>query len=235
VTVRTDDRLAEQFEAQRARLEAVAHQLLGSRGEAEDAVQEAWLRLSRSDSAPVANLVGWLTTTVARLCLDVLRARAARREELLDARVPEPVAGQQDRSDPEHEALLADAVGPALLVVLAALAPTERVVFVLHDVFAVRFDEIAPVVGRSVDATRQVASRARRKVRGASHEVRGARPVATMFTGQYRGTHLGLVNGKAGGLRRGARRWEDHRLRPGRRRRAGSSAEHPQARRVART
>lgn len=142
--------------------------MLGSLGEADDAVQEAWLRLSRSDTSGVDNLRGWLTTVVGRVCLDMLRTRASRREEPLLADRPEPIAGRADGSDPEHEAILADAVGLALLVVLDALAPAERLAFVLHDLFAVPFDEIAPIVGRSPAAARQLASRARRRVRAAA-------------------------------------------------------------------
>jgi len=151
------------FEANRARLHAVAFRMLGSVTEADDAVQETWLRLSRADTGEVANLGGWLTTVVARICLDMLRARAARREQGVDAGVPEPPAA----TDPEREALLADAVGLALLVVLDTLDPAERLAFVLHDLFGVAFDEIARVVGRSPAAARQLASRARRRVQGA--------------------------------------------------------------------
>jgi len=152
--------LAARFEADRPRLRAVAHRMLGSASEAEDAVQEAWLRLDRSDTSGVDNLSGWLTTVVARVCLDVLRSRRSRREEPL----PEEVVGGVD---PEREALLADSVSTALLVVLDTLTPAERLAFVLHDLFAVSFDEIAPVVGKSSAAARQLASRARRRVRGA--------------------------------------------------------------------
>jgi RNA polymerase sigma-70 factor (ECF subfamily) len=159
-----DDLLAQRFEADRAHLQAVARRLLGSDGDADDAVQEAWLRLHRTDVGGVDNLTGWLTTVVGRVCLDVLRSRAARREGPWSDR-PDAVA-LGEGSDPEREALLADAMGPALAVVLDALAPAERVAFVLHDVFAVPFDEIAPVVGRSPAATRQLASRARRRVQG---------------------------------------------------------------------
>ncbi|MBS0529856.1 MAG: sigma-70 family RNA polymerase sigma factor [Proteobacteria bacterium] len=155
--------LAEQFEANRNHLRAVAYRMLGSGSEAEDAVQEAWLRLSRADTAEVGNLGGWLTTVVARICLDALRARKTRREEPLGPHVPEPVVSQ-DNSD--HEAAMADSVGAALLVVLDTLAPAERLAFVLHDMFAMPFEDIAPVVGRSVVATRQLASRARRRVQG---------------------------------------------------------------------
>jgi len=165
-----DDRdwLAERFEEHRAHLLAVAYRMLGVPGEADDAVQEVWLRLGRADTSGVENLGGWLTTVVARVCLDMLRSRAARREEPLGVHVPEPIAGREDGLDPEHEALLAASIGPALLVVLETLAPAERVAFVLHDVFAVPFDEIAPIVGRSSAAARQLASRARRRVQGAA-------------------------------------------------------------------
>jgi RNA polymerase sigma-70 factor (ECF subfamily) len=160
------DWLAEQFEAKRSHLRAVAYRMLGSLSEADDAVQESWLRLSRSDTSGVENLGGWLTTVVARVCLDLLRSRNSRREEPLDAHVPEQNMSRDHTIDPEHEALLADSVGLALLVVLDTLAPAERLAFVLHDIFAVPFDEIAPIVGRSSTATRQLASRARRRVRG---------------------------------------------------------------------
>jgi RNA polymerase sigma-70 factor (ECF subfamily) len=161
-----DDLLAQQFEAHRAHLRAVAYRMLGSVSEADDAVQEAWLRLARSDTSGVANLGGWLTTVVARVCLDLLRTRQARREEALDAHQPEPIASHERGTDPEQEALMADAVGLALLVVLDTLNPAERLAFVLHDLFDVSFDEIAPIVGRSPTAARQLASRARRRVRG---------------------------------------------------------------------
>jgi RNA polymerase sigma factor (sigma-70 family) len=160
--------LAERFEENRLHLRAVAYRMLGSPSEADDAVQEAWLRLNRSDTDGVENLRGWLTTVVARVCLDMLRSRKSRREEPLDARVPEPIVSRADGTDPEHEALLADSVGLALLVVLETLAPAERVAFVLHDMFDLPFDEIAPIVGRSSTAARQLASRARRRVRGAA-------------------------------------------------------------------
>jgi RNA polymerase sigma factor (sigma-70 family) len=162
------DLLAERFEEHRAHLRAVAYRMLGSASEADDAVQEAWLRLSRSDSSGVENLGGWLTTIVARVCLTMLQSRRSRREELLGSHLPEPVASPEDGGDPEHEALLADSVGLALLVVLDTLAPAERLAFVLHDMFAVPFDEIAPIVGRSPAAARQLASRARRRVQGAA-------------------------------------------------------------------
>jgi RNA polymerase sigma-70 factor (ECF subfamily) len=155
------DMLAERFEAHRPRLRALAYQALGSTTEADDAVQEAWLRLSRSDSGAIENLGGWLTTVVARVCLNML---AARRDEPVGVVLPEPVASDADGSGPEHEALLADSIGPALLVILHTLAPAERLAFVLHDIFAVPFDEIAAVVGRSPAAARQLVSRARRRI-----------------------------------------------------------------------
>ena len=160
--------LAERFEAHRAHLRAVAYRMLGSPSEADDAVQEAWLRVSRAATGRVENLGGWLTTVVARVSLDMLRARGARREEPLDDHLPDPATVlPREGTDPEQEALLADAVGPALLVVLDTLTPAERLAFVLHDLFGVPFDEIAAILGRSVAAARQLASRARRRVRGA--------------------------------------------------------------------
>src|SRR5215217_6349942 len=158
--------LAERFEEQRTHLRGVAYRMLGSLGEADDAVQEAWLRLSRTDAQGIENLGGWLTTVVARICLNLLRTRERRREEPLGPFVPDPVMG--GGSDPEQEALLADAVGLALVVVLQTLTPAERVAFVLHDMFAVPFEDIARIVERSPEATRQLASRARRRVRGAA-------------------------------------------------------------------
>jgi RNA polymerase sigma-70 factor (ECF subfamily) len=159
--------LAKQFEANRTRLRAVAYRMLGSLSDADDAVQEAWLHLSRSDPSGVKNLGGWLTTVVARVCLDMLRSRKSRREEPLSAYVPDPVVSLADETDPEQEALLADSIGLALLVMLERLAPNERLAFVLHDVFDVPFDEIARIVGRTPAAARQLASRARRRVAGA--------------------------------------------------------------------
>lgn len=160
--------LTERFEADRPRLEGVAYRMLGSHDEAEDAVQETWLRLHRTDADAIENLGGWLTTVTSRVCLDRLRARGARREELTgDDLTSEPVDGD-DRGDPAGRAVVADSVTAALVVVLDALGPDERVAFVLHDVFAVPFEQIAPVVDRSIDATRQLASRARRRVRGSS-------------------------------------------------------------------
>ncbi|WP_370413967.1 RNA polymerase sigma factor SigJ [Streptomyces fradiae] len=162
------DALAARFEADRGHLRAVAYRMLGSLSEAEDAVQEAWFRLSRSDVSEVHNLSGWLTTVVGRVCLDLLRSRAARREDPLEYYIPDPVVREEGAADPEREALLADSVGLALLVVLETLAPAERLAFVLHDMFAVSFDEIAPIVDRTPAATRQLASRARRRVQGAT-------------------------------------------------------------------
>ncbi len=162
--------LAEKFETERSHLRAVAYRMLGDLTEADDAVQESWLRLNRSDTSGVENLGGWLTTVVARVCLDMLRSRESRREEPLDVHVPAPIVSHEDGIDPEQEALLADSVGLALLVVLDTLNPAERLAFVLHDLFAVPFDEIAPIVGRSPTAARQLASRARRRVRGGATE-----------------------------------------------------------------
>ena len=159
------DWLAERFEQHRTRLRSVAYRMLGSLSEADDAVQETWLRLSRSDASAVEDLGGWLTTVVGRVSLDMLRSRRSRREQPIDVHVPEPIVDRADGTDPEHEALLADSVGLALLVVLETLSPAERLAFVLHDIFAVPFDEIAPIVDRSPEAARQLASRARRRVR----------------------------------------------------------------------
>ncbi len=158
--------LAEQFEAKRTHLRAVAYRMLGSLSEADDAVQETWLRLSRSNTSSVENLGGWLTTVVARVCLDMLRARKSRREDRMGTHLPDPIVSRDGVIDPEHEALLADSVGLALLVILERLAPAERLAFVLHDTFDVPFDEIAAILGRSPTAARQLASRARRRVKG---------------------------------------------------------------------
>jgi RNA polymerase sigma factor (sigma-70 family) len=172
-----DDRewLAERFEDHRTRLRAVAYRMLGSISEADDAVQEAWLRLSRSDTTEIENLGGWLTTVVARVCLDMLRSRRSRHEERLGeapgGRVSQLTAALGDGADPEHEALLADSVGLALLVVLETLSPAERVAFVLHDMSGVPFQEIAPIVDRSPNAAKMLASRARRRVRGAAPDI----------------------------------------------------------------
>jgi len=177
--------LAKLFEANRSHLRAVACRMLGSASEADDAVQEAWLRLSRSDAESIRNLEGWLTTVVGRVCLDMLRARKARHEETLAAEVVEPVASAERVVDPEQEALLADSVGLALLVVLDTLTPAERVAFVLHDVFDVSFDEIGSIIDRNPAAARQLASRARRRVRGedavATPDLKGQRVVVEAF------------------------------------------------------
>jgi RNA polymerase sigma factor (sigma-70 family) len=176
--------LAERFEEHRSRLRAVAYRMLGSLSEADDAVQETWLRLSRTDSDGIENIGGWLTTVVGRVCLNILRSRRTRREDPLDAHVPDPIVSRADEIDVEHEALLADSVGLALLVVLETLAPAERLAFVLHDMFAVPFDEIAPIVGRSPTAARQLASRARRRVQGATvpdTDLAGQREVVDAF------------------------------------------------------
>src|SRR5829696_2893752 len=158
------DWLAERFEANRSHLRGVAYRMLGSLTEADDAVQEAWVRLSRTDTSDVENMRAWLTTVVGRVCLNMLRSRTTRRESSLDTHLPDPVVSPQDGIDPEQEALLADSVGLALLVVLDTLTPAERVAFVLHDVFAIPFYQIAPIVDRSAPATRQLASRARARV-----------------------------------------------------------------------
>src|SRR5438093_119644 len=160
------DWMAERFEEHRTHLRAVAYRMLGSLAEADDAVQESWIRLSRSGASGVENLGGWLTTVTARVCLDMLRSRQSRREEPVGVDVPEPAVSGQEPAGPEQEVLLADAVGLALLVVLEALAPAERVAFVLHDMFDLPFDQIGPIVGRSPAAARQLASRARRRVQG---------------------------------------------------------------------
>ena len=167
------DDLADRFETHRSHLRSAAYRMLGSLSEADDAVQEGWLRLSRTGADGIDNLGGWLTTVVARVCLDILRTRRSRREEAFAADAPEPVASGTSGSSPEQEALLADSVGLALLVVLDRLAPAERVAFVLHDMFAVPFEEVAPIVGRSLEATRQLASRARRRVRGGEADASG--------------------------------------------------------------
>ena len=164
------DWLAAQFEEQRPHLRRVAYRMLGSLDESEDAIQEAWLRLSRADGKSIENLGGWLTTVVGRVCVDMLRARRSRRENSAEGWLPEPIVSLDDEADPEQEALLADSVGLALLVVLETLSPAERLAFVLHDMFAVPFDEIASILDRSPDAVRQLASRGRRRVRGARPE-----------------------------------------------------------------
>jgi len=197
------DWLAERFEENRSHLRAVAYRMLGSRSEADDAVQDAWLRLARADPSRVDNLGGWLTTVVARVCLDMLRARTSRREEPLeeplDAHLPDPIVRHADGVgvDPEQEALLAEGVGLALLVVLDTLAPAERVAFVLHDLFAVPFDEIAPIVGRSPNAAKMLASRARRRVQGADPvadaDLSGQRAVVDAFLAASRGGDFGAL------------------------------------------
>jgi RNA polymerase sigma-70 factor (ECF subfamily) len=161
------DWLAERFEANRSHLRGVAYRMLGSVSEADDAVQETWIRLSRTDTSEVENLRAWLTTVVGRVCLNMLRSRRTHREASLETHLPDPIVSPEDGMDPEQEALLGDSVGLAMLVVLEALSPAERVAFVLHDVFAVPFVQIAPIVGRTPTATRQLASRARRRVQGA--------------------------------------------------------------------
>jgi RNA polymerase sigma-70 factor (ECF subfamily) len=190
--------LAERFEAERTRLRSVAYRMLGSVSEADDAVQEAWLRVSRADTGSVENMGGWLTTIVARVCLNMLRARTSRREDSLHTHIPEPIVDREDGLNPEHEALLGDSIGLALLVVLEMLAPAERVAFVLHDVFAVPFDEIGPIVGRSPTATRQLASRARRRVQGTAaspdRDLREQRPAVDAFVAAVRnGDFEGLI------------------------------------------
>src|SRR5215216_5614635 len=192
------DWLAQRFEAHRTHLRTVAYRMLGSIGEADDAVQEAWMRLSRSDADDIENLGGWLTTVVARVCLDTLRSRTSRREEPLATRVPDPIVSRADGTDPEHEALLADSVGLALLAVLETLTPAERLAFVMHDMFAVPFEEIAPMVGRSLAATRQLASCARRRVQGAANVpdtdlARQREVVEAFFTASREGDFEALV------------------------------------------
>jgi RNA polymerase sigma-70 factor (ECF subfamily) len=161
---------AEQFERHRSQMQAVAYRMLGSVSEAEDAVQEAWLRLNRSDDAAIDNLGGWLTTVVGRICIDMLRARKSRREDAVGTWLPEPIVSTDEHTDPEQQTLLADTVGIALLVVLETLTPSERLAFVLHDMFAMPFEEIAPIIERSPEAARQLASRARRRIRSAAPE-----------------------------------------------------------------
>ena len=193
------DRLAESFEQNRTRLRAVAYRMLGSFAEADDAVQEAWLRLSRADAGGVDNLSAWLTTVVARVCLNVLRARNTRREEPVGVHVPDPVISRADGTNPEDEALLADSVGLALLVVLETLTPAERLAFVLHDMFDLPFDDIAPMVGRSPATARQLASRARHRVRGADVPAtdrdlaRQREVVDAFFAAAHRGDFDGLI------------------------------------------
>jgi len=192
----TPEQLAERFEEHRAHLRGVAYRMLGSASEAEDAVQEGWIRLGRSDVTNVENLRAWLTTVVARVCLDMLRTRTARREDALDTHVPDMVITRADGT-PESDAMRADSVGLALLVVLDTLEPAERLAFVLHDVFGMTFDEIAPVVDRSVVATRQLASRARRRVQGrapSADDLRQQRRVVDAFmAAAQKGDFEGLV------------------------------------------
>jgi RNA polymerase sigma-70 factor (ECF subfamily) len=196
VTVHDDDALARRFEQHRAHLAAVAFRMLGSLAEAEDAVQETWLRLSRSDTTAVTNLRGWLTTVLARVCLDLLRSRKSRREEPLEAQPREPRA-RGKRIDPETELVLANSVGLALLVVLETLPPPERLAFVLHDLFAVPFDEIAAIVGRTPAAARQLATRARRRIHGApaatDADLRRQRAVVDAFLAASRGGDLAAL------------------------------------------
>jgi RNA polymerase sigma-70 factor (ECF subfamily) len=192
------DLLAEQFEEHRSHLRAVAYRMLGSPTEADDAVQDAWLRVSRAETDDVRNLGGWLTTVVARVCLNRLRSRAARREDPLDFHIPDPIVTFDDSDDPEHDALLAESVGLALLVVLDTLPPAERLAFVLHDMFAVPFDDIATIIGRSPTAARQLASRARRRVRGVGtpepNRARQREVVDAFFAAANRGDFQALVS-----------------------------------------
>ena len=189
--------LAQRFEEQRGHLRAVAYRMLGSLAEADDAVQEAWLRLSRSDTSEVVNLAAWLTTVTGRICLDMLRSRTARREDPLDVHLPDPVISYDDGGDPEHEALTADAVGLALLVVLETLTPAERLAFVLHDLFGVPFTDIGPIVGRTPDAAKTLASRARQRVRSGSVEpdtdLRRQREVVDAFMAAARDGDFGAL------------------------------------------
>ncbi|MEV7013710.1 sigma-70 family RNA polymerase sigma factor [Streptosporangium sp. NPDC051022] len=191
------DRLAERFEEHRDHLRVVAYRMLGSSGEADDAVQEAWLRLSRVDADGVENLGGWLTTVVSRICLDMLRSRRARPEEPVGQQMPDRAGDPDDGGDPEQETLLAESVGRALLVVLDTLVPAERVAFVLHDMFAVPFDQIAPIVGRTPVTTKKLASRARHRVRGTSGvpivELSRQRHVVDAFLAASRGGDIGAL------------------------------------------
>ena len=191
------DELTELFERHRPRLRAVAYRMLGSLSDADDAVQEAWLRLRRSDVDSVDNLGGWLTTVVSRVCLDLLRSQRSRREEPLEYHAPDPIVTGPDRADPEQEVLLADSVGVALLVVLETLTPSERLAFVLHDLFALPFDEIGPIVGRSPSAAKMLASRARRRVQGADpfpdSDLASQRRVVDAFLAAARGGDLAAL------------------------------------------
>lgn len=191
------DFLAGQFEGHRPQLKAVAYRMLGSLSEAEDAVQEVWLKLARSDADEIDNLGGWLTTVVGRVCLDMLRARRSRREEPLEQRLPDPVVGRADPADPEQEALLADSVGLALLVVLESLTPAERLAFVLHDMFGLPFEQIATIVDRTPVAAKKLAGRARRRVRGAAPnpdpDLGGQRRAVDAFLADARGGDLAAL------------------------------------------
>ena len=191
------ERLANSFEANRGHLRAVAYRMLGSVSEAEDAIQETWLRLNRSDAHSIENLAGWLTTVVARVCLDMLRSRKSRGEVPVGVHMPDPIVSREDQIDPEQEVLLADSVGLALLVVLETLAPAERLAFVLHDMFAVPFGEIASIVGRSPTAARQLASRARRRLQGAAPspdtDLQRQREVVDAFIAAARGGDLEVL------------------------------------------
>jgi RNA polymerase sigma-70 factor, ECF subfamily len=195
--MQTHDWLAERFEEHRTHLRAVAYRILGSPADADDAVQEAWLRLARSDASQVENLGGWLTTVVARVSLNMLQSRKTRREDPAGSHLPEEIAGSADGAGPEHQAVLADSVGLALLVVLDTLTPTERLAFVLHDMFAMPFEEIAPIVERSATATRQLASRARRRVQGADTspdtDLTRRREIVQAFLAASRGGDLGAL------------------------------------------
>jgi RNA polymerase sigma factor (sigma-70 family) len=199
VTVNEQEWQLEQFERYRPHLQAVAYRMLGSVSDAEDALQEAWLRLSRTDTEDVTNLGGWLTTVVGRVCLDLLRARRSRHEDSVGSWLPEPIVSTDDETNPEQEALLADSVGLALLVILETLTPAERLAFVLHDMFGVSFDEIAPIVDRSPAAARQLASRGRRRVRGAApqpdSDLRRQREIVDAFLAASRaGDFEGLLS-----------------------------------------
>jgi RNA polymerase sigma factor (sigma-70 family) len=191
VTVNEQSWQLEQFERYRPHLQAVAYRMLGSVTDADDALQEAWLRLSRADTEDVDNMGGWLTTVVGRVCLDMLRARRSRQEDYVGSWLPEPIVSLDDEANPEQEAILADSVGLALLVVLETLTPAERLAFVLHDMFAVPFEEIGPIVGRTPAAARQLASRGRRRVQGAEPnpdtDVRGQREIVDAFLAAARG------------------------------------------------
>jgi len=195
--MREQDLLSEQFESHRGHLRAVAYRMLGSLSEADDAVQETWLRLDRSDTSEVENLRAWLTTVTARICLNMLRSRRTRRESSLEAHLPDPIVTREDESDPEQQALVGDSVGLALMVVVDALSPPERVAFVLHDVFAVPFDDVAPIVGKTPAAARQLASRARRRVQDApvpDTDLKGQRMVLDAFVAASRnGDFQGLL------------------------------------------